>query len=50
MNPIAAVIMVGIAVAWLGMLGLVIYLKYRFGLALFALVTIAAFVRWGRLG
>ncbi|WP_336489710.1 hypothetical protein [Methylobacterium nigriterrae] len=50
MNPVAAAVMLGIVVAWLSALALILYLQYRFGLAIFALVTIAAFVRWGRLG
>ena len=50
MNPVAAAIMVGIVVAWLGALGLLFYFQWRFGLAIFTLVTIAAFVRWPRLG
>ena len=50
MNPVAATVMIGVAVAWSVALWLMIHFQYRFGLAFLALVTIAAFVRWDRLG
>ena len=50
MNPVAAAVMVGIVAVWLSTLGLLFYFQWRFGLAIFTLVTIAAFVRWPRLG
>jgi len=50
MKPVAVVIMIGIVVAWLGALGLVLYLRYPCGMALFALAALAAFLRWNRLG
>jgi len=44
MNPVAAAVMVGIVAVWLSTLGLLFYFQWRFGLAIFTLVTIAAFV------
>ncbi|MGU3537352.1 hypothetical protein [Methylobacterium sp. A54F] len=50
MNPVAVAVMLGIGAVWLGLLVGVLYLGHPVGLGSFVVLTIAMFVRWGRLG
>ncbi|GJD56148.1 hypothetical protein [Methylobacterium dankookense] len=50
MNPVAIAIMFGILVAWVGLLAAALYLGNPLLLAIFAIVSLAMFIRWDVFG
>ncbi|GJD79472.1 hypothetical protein NBEOAGPD_2699 [Methylobacterium gregans] len=50
MNPVAIAVMLGILVAWAGLLAAALYLGNPLLLAIFAIVSVAMFIRWDVFG
>jgi hypothetical protein len=50
MNPVAIAVMLGILVAWAGLLAAALYLGNPLLLAIFAVVSVAMFIRWDVFG